>query len=151
MDTFTMETPLGNLTLGTSGNKLTSCTFTENSESTNIPIDNPVLTQAKEELLKYFSGVNTEFKTPLRLQGTEFQKKVWKNLQNTKWGETLTYGELANKIHKPKASRAVANALGKNPLVIFVPCHRVLAADSIGGYSCGIEKKKFLLKLEKNK
>ncbi|MES0491044.1 MAG: methylated-DNA--[protein]-cysteine S-methyltransferase [Leptospirales bacterium] len=149
MNSCTMKTPVGNLVLVTSGNKLTSCTFTENSGPAIIPIDNLILLQAIEELTKYFSGVKVEFKTPLYAQGTRFQNIVWKNLQSIKWGETITYGELAAETGTPKAARAVGNALGKNPLPIFIPCHRVLAAHSLGGYSSGIERKKFLLTLER--
>ena len=150
MNTVTMKTPIGEITLQASGMGLTSCTFSTNSKSKVSSTKDPILIQAKQELLQYFSGIKIEFKTPLSLQGTKFQKRVWDILKNTQWGDTTTYGEMAFTINNPKASRAVGNALGKNPLLIFIPCHRVLAAHSIGGFSSGLDRKKFLLKLERS-
>ena len=81
--------------------------------------------------------------------GTEFQQKVWKELKKIKVGKSLSYGELAQKIKAPKAYRAVGSAVGKNPFLIILPCHRILAANKkIGGFSAGPSKKKFLLKHE---
>ena len=101
------------------------------------------------ELEKYLSGKLLKFKTKLDISsGTEFQKKVWKKLLNVPYGEVVTYQELAKAVGRPKAARAVGNAVGKNPLPIVVPCHRVLASSGLGGYSCGINIKKDLLKIE---
>lgn len=104
------------------------------------------------ELKAYFKGDLKEFKTPFEFghRGTEFQRSVWNEIYKIGYGETKTYSELAQQIGKPTSFRAVANACGRNPIAIVVPCHRVLASNNgLGGYSSGIEKKKVLLKLEK--
>lgn len=101
------------------------------------------------ELERYLAGKLSNFKTKLDINsGTDFQKKVWKKLLNVPYGEVVTYQDLAKAVGSPGAARAVGNAVGKNPLPIVVPCHRVLAANGLGGYSCGIEIKKDLLKIE---
>lgn len=89
------------------------------------------------------------FSVPIHLKGTDFQKKVWNELKNIPYGETRTYKEIAEKIGKPKASRAVGMACNKNPIVILVPCHRVVGTNgSLTGYAGGIELKKALLEAE---
>lgn len=80
---------------------------------------------------------------------TPFQKTVWDAITKIPYGETVTYGELAKSIGKPKAYRAVANACGQNPLTIIVPCHRVVSSTGLGGYSCGVDIKEYLLQLER--
>ncbi len=101
------------------------------------------------ELRQYLRGKRSGFKSTLDLSsGTRFQQAVWKKLLEVPYGEVVTYKELACAVGSPKAARAVGNAVGKNPLPIVVPCHRVLAANGLGGYSCGIEIKKNLLRLE---
>lgn len=104
-----------------------------------------------KELKAYFKGELKEFKTPFEIgaRGTEFQRSIWNEIYKIKYGETKTYSELAQRIGKPKSFRAVANACGRNPIAIVIPCHRVLASNNgLGGYGSGIEKKKLLLKLE---
>jgi methylated-DNA-[protein]-cysteine S-methyltransferase len=101
------------------------------------------------EIELYFEGRLTEFKTPLDLSsGTEFQRAVWQNLLTVPYGKVTTYGELAEKVGKPGAARAVGNAVGVNPLPIVVPCHRVVASNGLGGYTGGIDIKKVLLGVE---
>jgi methylated-DNA-[protein]-cysteine S-methyltransferase len=86
-----------------------------------------------------------------KLQGTDFQKQVWQAIGEIPAGKTITYGELAAAVGRPRASRAVANACGKNPLPLFIPCHRVVAANGkIGGFSAGLPWKKLLLSAEQN-
>lgn len=112
--------------------------------------DNSCLAQAAAELNEYFSGQRKDFSIPLDVIGTEFQKKVWRQLQKIPYGKTYSYKELAEKIKAPKAMRAVGTANGRNPLSIVIPCHRVISADgSIGGYAGGIAKKTKLLNLER--
>lgn len=82
------------------------------------------------------------------LPGTEFQRQVWSAIAQIPWGRTITYKELAESVGKPKAFRAVANACGANPLPLFIPCHRVLGAHDLGGFSAGLELKKILLLAE---
>lgn len=101
------------------------------------------------EIELYFDGRLSEFKTPIDLsEGTPFQKSVWKKLLDIPYGGTATYGEVAENVGRPGAARAVGNAVGANPIPIVIPCHRVLASNGLGGYSCGIEIKKDLLRVE---
>ncbi len=101
------------------------------------------------EIELYFEGKLTKFMTPLDMtSGTDFQKTVWENLRAVPYGKLTTYGELAEKVGKPGAARAVGNAVGENPLPIVIPCHRVVASDGLGGYTGGIDIKKDLLKVE---
>ncbi len=98
---------------------------------------------------RYFSGKLKTFSLPLDVQGTGFDQKVWKETQKIPYGKTWTYKEIAQKIGQPKASRAVGNALGRNPIPILIPCHRVIASNgTMGGYSSGLKIKKTLLSLE---
>lgn len=104
-----------------------------------------------KEIKEYFAGTLKEFKTPLFLVGTEFEKKVWQELIKIPHGTVISYSQLAIKIGNPKAFRAAANANGKNKLPIIIPCHRVIASNkTLGGYSAGLERKKYLLNHEKN-
>ena len=104
---------------------------------------------ANNQLRDYFLGNRKQFDLPLAPKGTDFQKLVWNEVAKIPYGETATYSDIAQRIHKPKAVRAVASAISRNPLHIFIPCHRVVAKNGIGGYAAGIEIKKFLLNLEK--
>ncbi len=109
-----------------------------------------VLEQAGAELVEYLLSAREKFDTPLDLScGSEFQRAVWRRLQRLKFGNITTYGELAEDSGHKGAMRAVGNAVGANPLPIFVPCHRVLAAGrKLGGFSGGIDRKRKLLRLE---
>lgn len=109
----------------------------------------PLLLEACRQLREYFAGERKAFALPLAPAGTAFQKKVWAALREIPWGETRSYGDIARAIGKPTASRAVGMANGRNPLPVFIPCHRVIGTNgSITGYSGGLEKKRFLLRLE---
>jgi len=108
-----------------------------------------ILIKTKKQLEQYFSGKRTSFDVALDLVGTEFQVRAWRALCRIPFGETISYGQQASNIKKPKAFRAVGSANGKNPIPIIVPCHRVVASDgSLGGYSLGLKMKKQLLALE---
>ncbi|MGA2737785.1 MAG: methylated-DNA--[protein]-cysteine S-methyltransferase [Bryobacteraceae bacterium] len=110
---------------------------------------NPLLRQAIEQLRAYFAGELRDFTLTLDLQGTEFQRRVWRELQNIPYGETRSYSFVANTIGTPKAVRAVGSANGRNPIPIVVPCHRVIGAGgSLVGYGGGLPLKRFLLDLE---
>ena len=110
----------------------------------------PVLLQTAEQLQQYFNGQRTAFNLPLDLRGgTPFQRVVWQALLNIDAGKTSTYGALSRQINNPTAVRAVGAAVGRNPISIIVPCHRVLGADgSLTGYAGGLDRKTALLKLE---
>lgn len=109
-----------------------------------------VLLNVIAQLDEYFQGVRTQFDIPLDVSfGTPFEQLVWRALQQIPYGQTISYATLASNIGKPTAFRAVANANGKNPISIIIPCHRVIASDGrLGGYTGGVDIKKQLLNLE---
>ena len=101
------------------------------------------------QLDAYFAGKLREFKIPLDLRGTPFQRRVWELLCDIPWGETRSYGQIAKALGQPKAARAVGRAVGTNPVSIVVPCHRVIGSDgTLTGYGGGLDRKEALLKLE---
>lgn len=102
-----------------------------------------------QELKEYFSGARTLFSLPVDTQGTPFQQEVWQALRQIPYGETVSYSEIATRINRPSAVRAVGTAIGANPVLIAVPCHRVIGkSGAITGYRGGLELKRFLLGLE---
>ncbi len=108
-----------------------------------------VLVSLRRELDAYFGGRLRRFTVALELQGTPFQKKVWAELARIPYGETRTYGDVAQAIGRPSAARAVGAANGRNPIGIVLPCHRVIGAGGeLTGYAGGLEAKAFLLRLE---
>ncbi|HWP85737.1 MAG TPA: methylated-DNA--[protein]-cysteine S-methyltransferase [Terriglobia bacterium] len=107
--------------------------------------------QAAQELNEYAEGTRREFTVPLDMQGTPFQKKVWKALQSIPYGQTRSYGEIARQVGHPRAARAIGMANHDNPVAVIVPCHRVIASDgSLGGYAGGLQRKSRLLRLEES-
>ena len=110
-----------------------------------------LLSMATIQLEEYFQGKRTTFSLPFKLTGTPFQLAVWKELQNIPYGKTTSYKEIAQKINKPKAYRAVGMANNKNPLPIIIPCHRVIGSNGkLIGYAGGLKLKNYLLELEKS-
>lgn len=110
-----------------------------------------LLSMATIQLDEYFQGKRTTFSLPFKLTGTPFQLAVWKKLQNIPYGQTTSYKEIAQKINKPKACRAVGMANNKNPLPIIIPCHRVIGSNGkLIGYAGGLKLKNYLLELEKS-
>jgi methylated-DNA-[protein]-cysteine S-methyltransferase len=106
---------------------------------------------AKNQLLAYFAGELRDFSLSLAPQGTDFQLQVWQALQSIPYGQTWSYGQLAKHIHKPKASRAVGAANGRNPIPVIIPCHRVIGSSGkLVGFGGGLETKQHLLALEKD-
>jgi methylated-DNA-[protein]-cysteine S-methyltransferase len=111
--------------------------------------DDTMFAEAKRQLDEYFAGERSEFTMPVEMDGTDFQKEVWTALRAVPFGATVSYGDLANKIGRPKASRAVGAANHANPLPIVVPCHRVIGSDrSLTGFGGGLETKQTLLAFE---
>ena len=102
-----------------------------------------------DDTFDYFSGVSTKFLSTYVIMGTPFQKLVWREIKKIPYGKTKTYSQIAIAIGSPNACRAVANACGQNKLALFIPCHRVVGKNDLGGYSYGWEKKKWLLDFEK--
>jgi len=120
-----------------------------NSEEKITDIIPVVLEDSVIQLQEYFEGSRTAFDLKLNPQGTDFQKQVWKHLEQIPYGKTISYLELSKQIGDVKAIRAVANANGKNPLWIIVPCHRVIGSDgSLTGYAGGLHRKQWLLEHE---
>jgi methylated-DNA-[protein]-cysteine S-methyltransferase len=128
-------------------------------DQAHAPVDQPswepddgAFGDAVEQLTAYFAGGLTEFDLDLRLEGTPFQQEVWAALREIPYGETWSYGHLADRIGKPGAARAVGLANGRNPIGIIVPCHRVIGADgSLTGYGGGLPRKQLLLQLERDR
>ena len=111
--------------------------------------DAAALGEVARQLDEYFDGSRTTFDLPLAPAGTPFQRRVWDELTRIPWGTTVTYGELATRAGHPGASRAVGSAVGRNPISIVVPCHRVVGADgTLTGYAGGVARKAYLLALE---
>ena len=114
-----------------------------------IESDTPLLKKASEQINEYFSGKRETFDLPLNPEGTEFMKKVWKQLLNIPYGETKTYKQIATEIGNETAARAVGMANNKNPIPIIIPCHRVIGSNKkLVGYALGLDVKEKLLKLE---
>lgn len=112
--------------------------------------ENSLLKKTAKQLEKYFEGRLSEFTVSLDLQGTTFQKKALNKVAQIKYGKTKTYGQIAELIGSPKAYRAVGSANAKNKISFIIPCHRVVATNSLGGYAGGLKLKEKLLLLEKN-
>jgi methylated-DNA-[protein]-cysteine S-methyltransferase len=157
MTTFytTFDSPVGPLLLMSDGTSLTGL-HTDNDKhrpairSEWIHDDGTTpFAQTIAQLQAYFDGGLTDFELPLAPQGTEFQMKVWRELCNIPFGETISYGELARRIGRPSASRAVGHSNARNPISIIVPCQRVIGSDqSLTGYAGGLDRKRALLEHE---
>ena len=150
----TYDSPLGEMRLCCDGTYLTAVTFAgQKYEERHIPQDtisstHPILEQTKIWLSQYFSGSIPDFLPPMVLKGSEFQKRVWTLLLEIPYSKTVTYGELA-KIAGCKSAQAVGGAVGRNPISILIPCHRVVGSNgSLTGYAGGVERKQFLLDWE---
>jgi methylated-DNA-[protein]-cysteine S-methyltransferase len=119
------------------------------SSATKLRSDDPYLFGVFNQLKEYFAGTRKEFEIPLDVEGTEFQKKVWQELQKIPYGKTISYKTLSEKLGDVKSIRAVGKANGQNPIAIVIPCHRVIGADgSLIGYAGGLALKEKLLHLE---
>lgn len=138
--------PLSYIAIYSDGNHITEITFRKRINSpAKVP---PILREATQQMKEYLEGKRTEFDLPLGAEGTQFQETVWKKLRTVPFGKLSSYQDLAKSVGRPKAARAVGNAVGRNPLPIVIPCHRVVATTGIGGFSSGLPIKKWLLKRE---
>lgn len=148
--------PLGTLLLAATDRGLCGLYFDEHKyfrgpQDWTRKDDHPHLRQAASELDEYFAGQRTSFEVALDLRGTPFQQSVWTALQSLSFGNTTTYLAIAQRILNPKAVRATGTAIGRNPVSIIVPCHRVVGiGGALSGYAGGLERKRFLLALEGN-
>jgi len=148
METCIIKSPLGYTKIcgDADGISQISILNSEEKETTVIPT---VLEDCAQQLQEYFEGSRTTFNLKLNAQGTDFQKRVWEALVNIPYGKTTSYLDLSKQLGDVKAIRAVANANGKNPLWIIVPCHRVIGSNgSLTGYAGGIHRKKWLIEHE---
>lgn len=148
---FSYQTIIGEIRIIESGKAITEVYFPgENLIVDAVVEETPLLKRAGEQLVAYFAGKRKIFDLPLAPKGTEFQQNVWKALQEIPYGETRSYGDIAKRIGNPKAYRAVGMSNNKNPLPIFIPCHRVIGTNGkLVGYAGGLDIKEHLLKLEK--
>jgi len=147
------ETPLGPLWFGFTDRGLAALEFAGYGPVSLLPDDSltnhlmPLIEAVRRELSAYFAGVPTDFAAlTLDPRGTPFQLRVWQELGRIPWGQTISYGELARRVGNPKAARAVGQANAVNPIPLITPCHRVIAANGgLGGYSSGLDRKRWLL------
>lgn len=149
---YYMDTPIGILCIESDETAITGLYFDREYQKQYQPKEpeTDLLKLARTQLMEYFQGQRKEFSLPLNPPGTEFQKKVWKALGTIPYGQTKSYGEIAAQIGNPRACRAVGGANNKNPIMIFIPCHRVIGADgSLVGFGGGLAAKKYMLDLEK--
>ncbi|MEA2490518.1 MAG: methylated-DNA-[protein]-cysteine S-methyltransferase [Acidobacteriota bacterium] len=148
-----LDTPIGALTLVVNEEgALVRCTFAEDAWPQDATRDDARCAAVATQLTEYFAGTRREFDIPLALEGTEFQRAVWTALLDIPYGTTTTYGELARRIGRPSAVRAVGAANGANPIPVIVPCHRVIGSNgTLTGYGGGLPRKQQLLALEQQR
>ena len=139
--------PLGLLRVEVTEAGIASLSLASGEQKRTAP--SPLAKRCIAELREYFAGSRQTFTLPLMPNATPFRKKVWEETAKIPFGETATYAELAKRIGRPRAARAVGQALGANPVAIIVPCHRVVALQGKGGYAWGLRRKNMLLAHEK--
>ena len=153
---LTVESPVGPLHICSTTSDIRFLSFFPMSRGELISGSTPLparklLERAADQLEQYFGGTRTEFELPLLAEGTEFRERVWQALREIPYGEVESYGQLAQRIGKPKAARAVGQANHHNPISIVIPCHRVIGADgSLTGFGGGLTCKSTLLQHEQN-
>jgi methylated-DNA-[protein]-cysteine S-methyltransferase len=149
----TFESPIGELLLTGDGQALTRLSMQGGRRPVSIDPRwdrrDEAFADVRQQLHEYFDGHRHEFDVPLRMNGNQFERRVWEALREIPYGETVSYGRIATELGQPGAARAVGLANGRNPVAVIVPCHRVIGADgSLTGYGGGLERKQFLLDLE---
>ena len=146
---YSYETKLGSVTFVEEDGTLLAIMTHHSYEGERL--ETPLIKEAYRQLSEYLIGERKSFDLPFNPRGTEFQRQVWKALFDIPYGETRSYKQIAEAIGNPKAVRAVGMANNRNPLLIVIPCHRVIGANGkLVGYAAGIEMKEYLLKLEKS-
>lgn len=150
---FYYDFPIGRITLAEENGRITNLHLPGNAlpPEQYIIEETPLLKVAAEQLREYFAGKRKEFQLPLQPQGTDFYQKVWWRLLDIPYGATKSYGQIAAEAGNPKACRAVGGANNKNPIPVFIPCHRVIGAKGdLVGFGGGLAQKAYLLEMEKN-
>ena len=155
MNDYVFKSPIGYLKICEENGSLTELCLLQDAKdivlSQNYEWHSDLLYEAYKQINEYFAGKRKKFDLPVGSKGTAFQQQVWKELQKIPYGETRSYQDIAVNIGNPKGVRAVGQANNKNPIIIIVPCHRVIHKNgNIDGFACGIEVKKYLLDLERN-
>ncbi|WP_019244292.1 MULTISPECIES: methylated-DNA--[protein]-cysteine S-methyltransferase [Bacillus] len=147
---FFYQTDIGKIGIEENGTAITRVYFQDEEIPQDVTIvETELLKEAGRQLHNYFSGKQTNFTLPLSPNGTEFMKNVWNSLYTIPYGETRSYKQIAESINNPKAMRAVGMANNRNPIPIFIPCHRVIGANGkLVGYGGGLHIKEYLLKIE---
>lgn len=150
-NTFIYDTEVGKIIIMDNGEAITGIYFNKDEIPKGFTeVETDLIKETKRQLEQYFEGSRQTFDIPLSVTGTEFQKNVWKALQDIPYGETKCYSEIAEYIGNPKACRAVGLANNRNPISIIIPCHRVIGkSGKLVGYGGGLHIKEKLLKLEK--
>jgi len=150
-----IKSPIGDLMLAADASAVTGLYFAgcdhipAASKRWALKPQHPVLEQAAKQLQEYFAGKRKTFSLPLRLAGTNFQQRVWREISIIPYGETLSYSDLAKRAGAPRAIRAAGTTTGRNPVSIIIPCHRVMGKDGgLHGFAGGLERKRHLLELE---
>lgn len=144
------SSPIGLIEITGNENGITSLYFVDNKKENSTKI-HPLLKECVFQLDEYFNGIRKEFALKIDLKGTEFQKKVWKQLEKIPFGKTKSYLQISKQIGDSNATRAVGNANGSNPISILIPCHRVIGSNGkLIGYGGGLWRKEWLLNHEKN-
>ena len=147
---FVYESPIGRVLISSDGGFVTAVKYSIPDGFDLQSAGDAITSLAALQLDEYFAGKRRVFDLPLRLDGTSFQRSVWEELQRIPYGQTRTYGQVAQSIGNPKASRAVGSANNRNPVSIIVPCHRVVGSGgALVGYAGGLDAKQMLLDLEK--
>jgi methylated-DNA-[protein]-cysteine S-methyltransferase len=146
---FYYKTEIGQIGIAEEDGYITDVVFGNDVLQGAEMAETRLLKKAYGQIEEYLLGIRKAFDLPLLVEGTEFQEKVWKELENIPYGETRTYAQIAEAVGKPKAVRAVGAANNRNTLPIFIPCHRVVGSNgSLTGYSGGLEAKRKLLEIE---
>lgn len=151
------SSPLGNLLIAGAEDAVVYCLWEDTIDERMMATweedksqKSTILTETCRQLTEYFAGTRKVFRLPLCLNGTPFQRLTWLGLQQIPYGETLSYADLARRTGRPKAARAIGNANHHNPLMLIIPCHRVITSNGeIGGYAGGTARKAWLLEKEK--
>ncbi|MDQ2844981.1 MAG: methylated-DNA--[protein]-cysteine S-methyltransferase [Actinomycetota bacterium] len=161
MPSVTITSPIGPLVLSSADDALVGVTFVGNWNAAappatldakpDLPAADPALTAAAQQLAEYFAGDRTEFDLPLAPAGDEFHCNVWRLIAEIPYGETVSYGSIAQQLGGVRLSQAVGSATGRNPLPLVIACHRVVGADgTLTGFGGGLDRKRFLLALEES-
>lgn len=144
----TFDSPIGHISMTEEGEAITYIGITNAPCSTDTPT--PLLCEAQQQVTEYLHGTRITMDFPIRMKGSEFQLRVWKALQQIPYGSTSTYGTIATQLGNAYAARAVGMACNKNPLLLAIPCHRVIGTGGkLTGFACGVDVKQYLLKKER--